>query len=69
MGPWVSIYTDDADSLAFSLGLLPADEGANVALLKPFDPVVYDRGTQEEGLDYVAPSQAIVDCLACSPLT
>jgi uncharacterized protein YcaQ len=60
----LAIYTDDADSLASSLGLLPADEGANVALLKPFDQVVYDRATQAEGLSYVAPSQAVVDCLA-----
>lgn len=57
------IYTDDADSMASSLALLPADEGANMALLKPFDSVVYDRATQEDGLTYVAPSQAVVDCL------
>jgi len=60
----LAIYTDDADSIASSLGLLPADEGANVALLKPFDPVVYERAAQEDGLSYVAPSQAAVDCLA-----
>jgi|SRR5660397_205335 len=60
----LALYTDDADSLASSLRLLPADEGANIVLLKPFDPVVYDRTTQEGGLRYVAPSQAVVDCLA-----
>jgi hypothetical protein len=60
----LAIYTDDAESLASSLGLLPTDEGANVVLLKPFDPVVYERTTQENGLSYVAPSQATVDCLA-----
>ena len=60
----LAIYTDEADLLASSLGLLPADEGANMAMLKPFDPVVYDRATQEDGLSYVAPSQAVVDCLA-----
>lgn len=60
----LAIYTDDAGSLAPSLGLLPADEGANVVLLRPFDPVVYDRATQADGLSYVAPSQAVVDCLA-----
>jgi len=59
----LAIYTDDADSIASSLALLPADEGANVALLRPFDSVVYDRATQEDGLTYVAPSQAVVDCL------
>ena len=59
----LAIYIDDVDSLASSLDLLPADEGANVALLKPFDPVVYERTTQEDGLSYVAPSQAAVDCL------
>ncbi len=60
----LAIYTDDADSLASTLGLLPADEGANLALLKPFDPVVYERVIREEGVKYVAPSQAVVDCLA-----
>jgi hypothetical protein len=56
-------YSNDVESVAEELGLLPADEGANVALLRAFDSIVWDRGSEEAGLLYVAPSQAAVDCL------
>jgi len=56
-------YCNEIEALAKTLGLLPADEGANVVLLRAFDPVVWERGTEEAGLRYVAPSQAAVDCL------
>ncbi len=56
-------YSKDVETVAEELGLLPADEGANVALLRAFDPIVWDRGSDEAGLRYVAPSQAAVDCL------
>jgi DNA-binding transcriptional ArsR family regulator len=56
-------YCDEIEALANALGLLPADVGANVVLLRAFDRVVWERGTEEAGLRYVAPSQAAVDCL------
>jgi len=56
-------YCNEIEALANTLGLLPADEGANVVLLRAFDPVVWERGTEDAGLRYVAPSQAAVDCL------
>lgn len=56
-------YCEDMSSVADALDLLPADEGANVVLLRPFDRVVWDRTTTEDGLTYVAPSQTTVDCL------
>ena len=56
-------YCNQIEALAKTLGLLPADEGANVVLLRAFDPVVWERGTEGAGLRYVAPSQAAVDCL------
>lgn len=56
-------YTDDVEGLTRSLDLLPTDEGSNVALLRAYDPVAWQRGTVEEGLRYVAPSQVAVDCL------
>lgn len=59
----VGAYTDEPAALAESLGLIPTDEGANVALLVPFDRVVWERTTTENGITYVAPSQAAVDCL------
>lgn len=56
-------YCDDPEVLARDLGLLPASEGANVALLKPFDPVVWRGIDSDDGLNFVAPAQIAVDCL------
>lgn len=56
-------YIENDESIVDTLNLLPADEGANLVLLRPFDRVVWDRTTTEDGLTYVAPSQAAVDCL------
>ena len=56
-------YSEQIDEAVAALDLLPADEGANVVLLRPFDRVVWDRTTTEDGLTYVAPSQVAVDCL------
>jgi hypothetical protein len=56
-------YCNEIEALVNELGLLPADEGANVVLLRAFDPVVWERGTEDAGLRYVAPSQAAIDCL------
>ena len=56
-------YSNDIETVASDLGLLPADEGANIALLRAFDPVVWERGSEDSGVRYVAPSQAAVDCL------
>lgn len=56
-------YSNDIETVAGDLGLLPADEGANVALLRAFDPVVWERCSEDSGVRYVAPSQAVVDCL------
>lgn len=57
------IYCDDPAAVADELELIPTDEGANVVLLKPFDPVVWERTSVEAGVRYVAPSQVAVDCL------
>lgn len=57
-------YSDDPALLAHELSLLPADEGANVVLLTPFDPIVWERSTHEEGLRYANPSQVAADCLS-----
>ena len=59
----LAVYCDDPAALARERGLLPADEGANVVLLTPFDPVVWERSTQDGGLRYASASQVAVDCL------
>lgn len=56
-------YCRDVPATAEQLGLLPADEGANVTLLRPFDDVVWTRTSSEDGVSYAAPSQVAVDCL------
>ncbi len=58
-----TLYVDDAFEAANRLGLREADAGANVVLLEPFDPVVFDRCAIRDGLRCVAPSQLAVDLL------
>ena len=41
----------------------PAEAGANVVLAEPFDPVVYERCREEEGISYVALGQNAADLL------
>lgn len=59
----LTVYCSDVNAVANALELIPADQGANVVLLRPFDPIVWERTDEESGLRYVAPSQAAVDCL------
>jgi hypothetical protein len=56
-------YCERPQELASETGLLRSDEGANVVLLSPFDPVVWERTEFHNLLTYAAPSQVVVDCL------
>ena len=56
-------YCDSPADVATRLDLLESDEGANVILLQPFDPVVWERSSSVGGLRFAAPSQVTVDCL------
>jgi hypothetical protein len=56
-------YARDEQQTATALGLLPADEGANVILLRPFDDVAFARSAVADGVTYAAPSQVAADCL------
>lgn len=60
----LAVYCADVATTARELDLLPADEGANVALLRPFDPVVWDRMVTEAKVNFVSPTQVALDCLA-----
>ncbi|MBM3218092.1 MAG: hypothetical protein FJZ38_05305 [Candidatus Rokubacteria bacterium] len=57
----LTMYADDPARLAETVGLREADQGINVLLLRPFDPVVYERTWESEGLRYAAAPQIAVD--------
>lgn len=58
-----AIYVDDIARTAERLRLRPAESGANVVLVEPYDPVVFDRATVRDGLRVVAATQLAVDLL------
>lgn len=58
-----ALYVQDVVGVAEQLELRETDAGANVVLLEPFDPVVFDRTLERDGLRCVAPSQLAVDLL------
>jgi DNA-binding transcriptional ArsR family regulator len=63
----LTIYVDNPELVADYYKLLPADSGADVVLLVPYDnEVVYDRATADpsNGLARLAISQLALDCLA-----
>lgn len=57
------VYTDDVERLAKAARLLPAKTGANVVLAQPYDPIVFERGQDTNGVWSVSIAQAAIDCL------
>lgn len=57
------IFTDDVERLARAGRLLPATRGANVILLEPYDPIVFERTVTAGGIPNVSVAQAALDCL------
>lgn len=60
------VYVEDAVAVAGELGLVPAEAGSNVLLVEPKGEFVFERTRVEDGLRYVAPSQAAVDLMTGS---
>jgi hypothetical protein len=59
-----AIFVDSSlDEVAGQLGLRPAETGANVLLIRPYDDVVFDRPRLRDGLTCVSPSQVTADLL------
>lgn len=66
------IYVDEPEDAARTLGLVPAEAGANVWLLRPYDEVVFTRtrrraisaGDASSGVVTVAAAQAVVDLMS-----
>lgn len=59
----LTVYADQAFELERTLDLRPAEAGANVALLVPFDGVVFERTAERSGVVCVALSQVAADLL------
>lgn len=57
------VYVEDPERAGAALNLRAAETGANVMLLAPFDPVVFERTWKDGSTTFVAPSQAAVDLL------
>jgi hypothetical protein len=56
-------YADDVAAVARDLDIRSTEAGANMALAKPLDPVVYQRTSQKKGITVAAVSQIAVDLL------
>ncbi len=57
------IYTTDPERLAAAGRLLPTAQGANVMFAVPYDQVVFEAIEEADGVPYVSPTQAAIDCL------
>ena len=58
-----AIYVDQPEEVSKKLGLRPAETGGNVVLARPYDPVVYERGTDQDGLRFAACTQVAADLI------
>jgi len=63
----VAAYVDNPERVARLLGLEAADTGANLMLIDPFDPFVFEGAWEASGLRYAARSQIIADLLGSPP--
>ncbi len=59
----VSLYADDPLAAASSLGLRPAETGANVLIARPFDPVAVERVERADGVAYAWVTQVLQDLM------
>ncbi len=58
-----ALYVDDPDTAAQSLGLRRADTGGNVLLVRPFDPVAFERSECNDGITYARVTQVLLDLM------
>ena len=57
------VYVDDPADVEKTLDLRPGDAGANVAILTPFDDIVFERTSTKGGVKVAALSQVAADLL------
>ena len=58
-----ALYVDDPDTAAQALGLRPAETGGNVLLVRPFDPVVFERAEHADGITFARVTQVLLDLM------
>jgi hypothetical protein len=59
----VAVYVDNPERVAAILGADATDGGANLLLIDPFDPFVFEGAWEASGLRYAARAQIIADLL------
>lgn len=57
------VYTDDPERLADAVRLRPTKTGGNVVIAVPYDPIVYQRTWEEDGVVFASLAQVAIDCL------
>ncbi len=57
------VYTDDPERLAETVRLRPTRTGGNVVTAVPYDPIVYERTWEQNGLVFASLAQVAIDCL------
>jgi len=57
------VYTDDPERLADTVRLRPTRTGGNVVTALPYDPIVYERTWEQDGLVFASLAQVAIDCL------
>ena len=58
-----ALYVDDPATAAQALGLRPAETGGNVLLVRPFDPVVFERAEHADGITFARVTQVLLDLM------
>ena len=58
-----ALYVDDPEIAARTLGLRPAETGSNVLLVRPFDPVAFERAEYDGGITYARVTQVLLDLM------
>jgi hypothetical protein len=57
------VYTDDPERLADAVRLRPTRTGGNVVTALPYDPIVFERTWERDGMVFASLCQIAVDCL------
>ena len=59
----LACFVERPEALAEALGLRIGEELSNVWLIEPYDPIAYERGGREQGVNLAAPAQVLVDLM------